>query len=80
MAGCDFGILVVLSQLVTLDGDILYESLDGPCYQLWGGLLDLANLLVCLHDLLDAVQWQFLSIALLHRLIHFRCFCLTILI
>ena len=55
MAGCDFGILVVLSQLVTLDGDILYESLDGPCYQLWGGLLDLANLLVSLHDLLDAV-------------------------
>ena len=59
-------VLIFPAQISRLLRYIVDELLQNPSYQLRRMLLDLSNLFVSLHDLLDTVERKFLSMALFH--------------
>ena len=68
MGWSDLGVAIELTNLVGLRRQLLDEGLDCPADKLWRALLDLAYVLVRLHDRLDALEWQLFPESLLHFL------------
>ena len=69
MTGSDLAVPVRLAKLMRLSGDFFDKRLESPPNQLRSSLLDLANLLVGLHDRFDALKRQLLSKSLFHFLL-----------
>ena len=62
----DLCIIIFYAYFVSMGGNLFNKCLDDPTYKLWCALLNFANLLIRLHDRLDALQGQLLSVSLFH--------------
>ena len=64
--GHDFGVLIISAEFGCLFGEVLQKAFKSEGHELWSTLLDLANFFVGLHNFLEPIEWQLLTLSFSH--------------